>query len=398
MQLKQLATSDSRFDVAGMEFVRGQPTYRMLPGTVGESFALAVAERLQLPQFVIDRANELLDSETRQMGDLLRDLERQKELVEEQFSLLQAKQNEIEAIETKMREDQIKLEKKQLSIRREEVKKFAAKLEEKEKVLEDVLERLKSDPSRRIIAKSWDEIKVVKREALKEAENIPGTLGRKNMSGPAIGTRTASGMDKLVPLDKLEIIPEIKVNDRLVVCKEGPMFGREGVVIKVIGNKVEVLVNNLSVVMKVSQLALPTSRKPNGLAPYERSLYSNTSKKVSKAAERAIASERISIQKVLVPDANVGMDSSNNIAIRTGSNTVNVLGCNLMEAQERIKNMISTSLGSNRKVFYILHGHGNSGILKTKIRAWLKQLKLVKRFAPAEQTDGGDAFTQVDLL
>merc|ERR1712232_92803 len=84
MQLKQLATSDERFSVAGMQFVNGRPTYKLLPGTIGESFALAVAERLELPQNVIDRAADLLDTETRQMGDLIRELEDQKALVDHQ--------------------------------------------------------------------------------------------------------------------------------------------------------------------------------------------------------------------------------------------------------------------------------------------------------------------------
>ena len=50
------------FAVGGMQFVKGRPTYKLLPGTVGESFAMAVAEKLELPQKVIDRANELAES------------------------------------------------------------------------------------------------------------------------------------------------------------------------------------------------------------------------------------------------------------------------------------------------------------------------------------------------
>ena len=164
MQLKQLAAADDRFAVGGMQFVGGRPTYKLLPGTVGESFALAVAERLKLPQKVLDRATELLDSETRQMGDLLRELEDQKELVDQQAKALEEKRKEMVKLEIEMKEQQIKLEKKQLNARRDEARKFAQKLEEKEQVLEDVLEKLKSDPSRRLVAKSWEDIRFVKRD------------------------------------------------------------------------------------------------------------------------------------------------------------------------------------------------------------------------------------------
>ena len=59
LELKQLAASDDRFSVGGMQFVNGRPTYKLQPGVVGESFALAVAERLKLPESVLSRATEL---------------------------------------------------------------------------------------------------------------------------------------------------------------------------------------------------------------------------------------------------------------------------------------------------------------------------------------------------
>jgi len=129
LQLKQLAASDDRFSVAGMQFVNGRPTYKLLPGTVGESFALAVAERLGLPQTVLDRANELLDSETRAMGDLIREMEDQKALVDQQAEQLEQKRQEMARMELKMKEETIRLEKKQLDARRQEARKFAKMLE-----------------------------------------------------------------------------------------------------------------------------------------------------------------------------------------------------------------------------------------------------------------------------
>lgn len=41
-QLKELAARDDRFSVAAMQFVDGRPTYRLVQGAVGESFALQV--------------------------------------------------------------------------------------------------------------------------------------------------------------------------------------------------------------------------------------------------------------------------------------------------------------------------------------------------------------------
>ena len=70
--------------------------------------------------------------------------------------------------EMKLRQE--KLELTQLTARREEARKFAAKLEEKERLLEDILEKLKgSGASKKVVTDSWSNIHIVKREALSEA-------------------------------------------------------------------------------------------------------------------------------------------------------------------------------------------------------------------------------------
>ncbi len=142
--------------------------------------------------------------------------------------------------------------------------------------------------------------------------------------------------------------------------------------------------------------ALPPANRKN-ISTTNDSNTQQKGKSIAKAAERAIASERSSKPKqtdTIQQQQPVG----GSIAIRTQFNTVDVLGCNFMQAQERIQQMFSTSLMANRKTIYILHGHGSGGVLKSKIRTWLKQEDdVVKSFAPADKADGGDALTRVDL-
>jgi len=400
IQLKQLAASDDRFSVASMQFYNGRPTYKLLPGTVGESFALAVAERLGLPQSVLDRANTLLDSETRQMGDLIRELEDQKVLVDQQAEALEQKRKEMASMELKMKEERIRLEKKQLGARREEARRFAQKLEEKESVLADVLEKLKSDPSRRVVAKSWDDIRFVKRDALNEAENVPSVLAQKQKAAAAMDEVSA----ELVPIAEMRDKPDLNGGDTLIVCKQGPLFGREATVVKTMGSRVEVKVNSMTVVLKLTQVAMPTGKKIMLPAIVGGGVGTEPKKPVSrkqarsKAAEQAIAAEG-KAKRSNTGAGNAGSEkpASAGTTMRTQSNTVDVRGCNLSEAQEKIKDKFSTSLMSGRPVVYILHGHGTGGVLKTKIRGWLRTEKLAKKFAAADLSDGGDAFTRVEL-
>jgi len=215
LELKQLAMTDDRFAVAGMQFVGGRPTYRLMPGVIGESFALAVAERLMLPRSVIDRAYELLDTETRKMGELIQDLEDQKLLVDEKLEELQRKEYEMLELKAEMKKGQEKLELTQLTARREEARKFAAKLEEKERLLEDILEKLKGGgASKKVVADSWSDIRIVKREALSEAENLPGVMSRLKQQQQDLAENV-----ELIPISEMKGITIVNVEDVVIVCK-----------------------------------------------------------------------------------------------------------------------------------------------------------------------------------
>ena len=215
LELKQLAMTDDRFAVAGMQFVGGRPTYRLIPGVIGESFALAVAERLKLPQSVINRAYELLDTETRKMGELIQDLEDKKLLVDQTLEKLQKQEYEMVELKAEMKRGQEKLELTQLTARREEARKFAAKLEEKERLLEEILEKLKGGgASKKVVADSWSDIRIVKREALTEAENLPGVMSRLK--------QLQHGQEdnvELIPISEMKGVTVVNVDDIIIVCK-----------------------------------------------------------------------------------------------------------------------------------------------------------------------------------
>ena len=385
MELKQLAASDDRFSVGGMQFVNGRPTYKLLPGTVGESFALAVAERFNLPRKVLDRANELLDQETRQMGDLIRGMEDQKAVIDQQVVELEQKKLDMQNLVLEMKKQQQVLEAKQLSARRDEAKKFAKALEDKERILEDILEKLKNDPSRRIIAKSWEDIKFTKRDVLNEAENVPSVMQARAAN---LASREEAYAD-LIPLAELRNKPVIAIGDKLQICQKGQMFGKEAIVLKINKNKLEVKVGTMAMQVKMTDVALPNANvKPQASAA------NGKGDRITKAVERALAKENkggeVAISAINTPKSTV--------SIRTESNTVDVRGCNLEEAKSKVLDRISMCLQANRMVLYVLHGYGERGVLRTKVRDWLKSERtLVKRSSPADSSDGGDAFTKIEL-
>ncbi|KAL3920365.1 MAG: hypothetical protein SGILL_003300, partial [Bacillariaceae sp.] len=397
MALKQLASSDDRFSVAGMQFVGGRPTYKLLPGVVGESYALAVAERLHLPQSVLERANELLDSETRQLGDLIRDMEDQKSLIDEQVIQIEEKRREIAAMEMKMKEERLRLEKKMLTARRDEARKFAKKLEEKEQILEDVLTKLKSDPSRKLIAKSWEDIKFVKRDAINEAENVPSVLMAKQKKAMAV----EEARQELVPLAEIRDRPKLEEGDVVTVCKPGSLFGRQATVIKDQGKQLQVQVSGLPMSLKTKDLSMvQSSSEIASQSQMSSRLNSANAKasKLSKSTEKALMAETKNEGANLSSQGKTSTALKSSPTIRMDSNTVDVRGCNLEEAKDKVRDKISKLVMRGQDTLYVLHGHGSSGTLKSKLRGWLKSEKqVVKKWAPADQSDGGDAFTRLEL-
>ena len=328
MELKQLASSDDRFAVGGMQFVNGRPTYKLLPGVVGESFALSVAERLNIPQTVIDRATELLDSETRQMGDLIRDMEDQKAVIDEQANELVTKRKELEELELQMKKQQEKLDRQLVTARRTEAEKFAKKLQEKEKILEEVLMKLKSDPSKKLVANSWDELKYVRRDALTEAENIPSVLRKKEQAAAAAEKQFA----EMVPLAEMREKPEIKAGDKLVVCKNGALKGSEAVVVNMSGKRIDVTIKGMPMTLKLAEVALPPkSYKPiqQVQSPIKIKTGSksrgNGGPKMSKMAMKALAEEEAD-NKIRGSKQSRESKKESGAVMRLSSNTVDCLG------------------------------------------------------------------------
>jgi DNA mismatch repair protein MutS2 len=121
------------------------------------------------------------------------------------------------------------------------------------------------------------------------------------------------------------------------------------------------------------------------------------SRSTAKAADKLIAAEQAA-RNVERSTVTAERKADTKVAMRTQSNTVDVRGCNLEEAKEKAKNKFSQCLMSGRPVVFILHGHGTGGVLRNKVRSWLQsERQLVKSFGPADVSDGGDAFTRVEL-
>lgn len=265
------------------------------------------------------------------------------------------------------------------------------------------MEKLKKDPSKKLLARSWDDIRFVKRDALTEAENVPSIL-RRQQNRAATEERV-----ELIPMSELREKPELKIGDTLVICKKGSSLrGKEGTISK-LGRKIELNVGSMPIRLKLSELALPSTlagrqsyASSSPFAHQKGPVYGPYGDKLSKAAQRALAGGELGGQTPVsglddTDGRSGGARPTKGSLGRLEANTVDVRGCNFEEAKQKAIKKFGTVMTQKRPVVYILHGHG-TGALKNKIRSWVQRDKQwVKRWKKADQEDGGDAFTMVEV-
>ena len=90
-ELEGVVNGSMLFDPASL-----QPMYRLLVGQPGSSYTFEVAEKIGLPSFVLERAREKVSSEKIKLNNMLADLHRQKNRLEQELRLALIQQKEAE--------------------------------------------------------------------------------------------------------------------------------------------------------------------------------------------------------------------------------------------------------------------------------------------------------------
>ncbi len=83
-------------------------------------------------------------------------------------------------------------------------------------------------------------------------------------------------------------------------------------------------------------------------------------------------------------------------AVRLPSNTLDMRGMRVDEGFDAADKFFDVAVLKGFTAVFLLHGHG-SGALKDGVRGWLRSSSYVSDWAPANNDQGGDAFTVVEL-
>jgi DNA mismatch repair protein MutS2 len=249
-------------------------------------------------------------------------------------------------------------------------------LQEKEKKLEGLLRNLGLGDEKATVESALKELMSVKEQVAEESKpdvvHVPSNL---------------------VLLKRDDILKE----GEIVVCAGDQLNAdRSGKVVKASGQNVDVMFSkgglDIVITFKKTDLARAPAEEVAKLAKAAAGRDKKEKKKKwTKADERnlKLLGDEMSRSSRTSAGPSVSLK-----AMRTSFNTVDVRGLRLRDAEVKVDAFIKQGIPQGRKCVYILHGHG-TGQLKEGLREFMKRHPYVGKHRAADESDGGDAFTQV---
>jgi DNA mismatch repair protein MutS2 len=337
-ELKALKYQDERFENASVEFddVSLSPTYRLLWGIPGRSNALSIALRLGLNPEVIENAkSQVVLGATQEVNEIIAGLEAQRRTQE-------TKANEAAKIL------------KQAEAFYLEVSQTAAQLQAREQELKVNQERAIQTAT---IAAKGEIAQVIRR--LQQGPQTAQAAQQATLELDEMKTRHSSS--RSTPKPPPGFNPQ--VGDRVRIPK--------------IGQKAEVLTavdenGNLNVKFGIMKMNV-------ALADIE----SLTGEKATIPDKKSAAKVREQTKSTVTPAVPV-------VAIRTSTNTIDVRGQRVANAETEIERAIGKAYQSG--ILWVIHGKG-TGKLREGVHEFLKTHPQVDRIELAGEKDGGSGVT-----
>lgn len=350
--LKALALGDARFANAsvGFDFATMTPTFRVALGIPGRSSALAVARRYGMPDGVIERAERFLSTEEVAFEVLVEKLQREraavdmaKEALEEKLAAVDAERESLRrAIDEAKARDRAAIDR--------ELDEFRQRLRAAKEELRHGRERAKQKGP----------------DAQREAESVLDRLSHEVAIGGALG-RIPDRDDVRQERPRGEL--KLQKGQRVYVAR----LRADAEVVDVMGGgQVRVAAGALKLVVDAGELG-PARSTQTAAAPGRPML---------KSHQRDVRPAAVTISNVPL--------------IRTSENTCDLRGMRTDDALTFASTFVDRVMHRGDNAVFLLHGHG-TGALKDALRKELARGKHVRLVRPADQEEGGDAFTVIVL-
>ncbi len=347
-RLKAIPFVDERFRNAGVGFdsQRLVPTYHVTLDVPQGSSGFQIAQKLGVPEDLVNRAQSLMGDGSREVEGLLAEIERRSAALEQARIAAEEAKAAADAERTRMEEKQ-----RQMDIEVERIKVAARK---------DLIED---------IAASRDEV----RKTIAQLQTIKSALPA-NMAMRAAN----QAADKLAKLEKKQAEEVAKATPEAPKKKlEGiqvgqwvhvPKLGRDGEVASIDGRDAQVVVGTMKVRVAVKSLRAPAGRRPSKKGPSKppRSAPKMEKRKEDEEAPKEVHEE------------------------------LDLRGHTVDESIDRLEAFLDYHYGRPTTHVRVIHGHG-TGALRTALREHLRRSGYVSDIRPGLRNEGGDGVTVVAL-
>ena len=337
-ELKSLKYEDDRFENASVEFddVKLAPTYRLLWGIPGRSNALSIAQRLGMKQSVLESAKQQMGGANEDVNQVIEGLEAQRQKQERRAA---------------------------------EAEKLVAKAERFYKDVEARAQSLR-DREQKLKRQQEKDVSTALLHARAEVAKVIRDLQKKGQANELTGQDAQRATEKLNEIEEKRL-PTGKHPAKVKSAGVGyrPKEG-ERVRLASLGNQVAEVISEADEDGKVA-VRFGIMKMTVDLSDIE-SLKGEKAEPIEKKPKAQPVPKS-------VPEAPM---------VKTESNTVDLRGMRVSEAESVIEEAIAHAKGT----LWLIHGHG-TGKLRRGVQEYLKTHPLVQSFEAAEQVDGGKGVT-----
>ena len=317
---------------------RHRPTYRLLPGPPGASEALALARRLGLPEAWIERADQLLGSEHRELRRLLGELERSREELAEAQAEAAVELADARKLRERLAEQEEALAEERKTLGKSLQRKLELFQEEVRGQLRDAVDKLREEHSKGrrkgLVAEAAKKL-LAEAPAFVEPEEASGDIA-------VGGSVRHNRLGWTGTLEKLERgRAQVRVAGKLLSC------GEDDLVVAVV----------------------PTKKKPS---------------KANRAAARWAAMATRKPQTVEGPE------------IDDAPREIKLIGQRVEPALDALDQFLDQALLASLGQVRVVHGHG-TGRLRSAVREHLRSHPAVTSHRRGQRDEGGDGATVVTL-
>jgi len=350
-RLKAYASTTPGVANAAVEFdgKNLRPTYRLLLGVPGVSSGIAIARRLGMPATTLERAERELTPEAREAGALIAYLHRSRDELDE---IRRAAAAELEGLEAERK-----------SLRTEWAERQRRRIAELEAHLADTVKRYETQMARVLEGIHDRELRAQAEKAARRQSHKAGAEAREEADSTVVAHLAESQQD----LGTVEVCEQPVAADLLV----------PGARIRVRGLPKPVILR------QIDERGAQVEAGPLRM-------------KVKRDDILAVVDAGEATKSSKGGAARPGIRVHTQTAAADAAEEINVIGCTVEEASERVDKFLDEAALAGKPRVRIIHGHG-TGALRRGLAEFLSEHALVSSIHDEEPERGGSAVTVAEL-